>query len=369
MPVGGSGAGGSGGGSGSGSGVHGDGLARYFLSRVGIASGAGGGAGSAAHDLTARSMGYPMRGATGTSFPSRVGDEDDPDGAPEASSYNAASFSLGGSSSGNYVVSDFGYALQRPAMRYEDAYRQSPPLGHGPRGSGHHHMGPSSMRLSALHGRAPSTMAPGMAHRASLASYTQPLNEPLRGHERGTRALSMDQTQTAPLHYYMGTGASAGGGLGGQLPGVGGRFSLQSLRYPGTAHQASSMSSAAPAAPPPGYTPLAGGGFVAAPSSGFRGEAPPQGSVPWVRAGRGIAQSNQSLPGGPRAQSTSPLFGRCGEERGEGRGGEGEVGGGFAIKVEVLPRVFSRPHRLCHSSRLIPFSGYLLVFFGGVLAS
>lgn len=291
----------------------GEDMVHHFSSRTGTGSGtvAAGGGGGTAHDLTARSVGYPVRGGTGTSYPPRIGDDDVELGHTEAYSYNAASFSLGGASQGNYVVSDFGYALQRPGIRYEAAYRQSPPPGYGPRNSGSHHMGASSVRLSGLHGGAPS-IGHGLGHRSSFTSYTQaPDDVPVvRGHERGGRALSMDQTQTAPLHYYMGTGPIPGS-AGGQLPGVGGRFGPQSMRYPSTSNQASSTSSSAATAGPPAYTPLARGGFLA-PSSGFRSETGPQGSVPWVRSERGFEHSSQPVLGRARAQSTSPLFGRYG---------------------------------------------------------
>lgn len=291
-------------------------MGHHFLNRVARGSGAGTGENSAVHDRTARSMGFSARGGAGTSYPPRIGDDDDLDAGPEAYSFGAASFSLGGASSGNCVASDFGYALQRPSLRYEPAYQQNSPSGHGAHKGrmvppGHHSGGLSAMGTS-------------MTRKLSFTSYKQPPSEVSRGHERGGRALSMDQTQAAPLHYYMGTGPTSSG-LGGQLPGLVGRFGPQTLRFPGASHQASSsMSTAAP----PGYTSLARGGFLAA-ASGFHGEATSQGTSPWARTGTGtgrtggIEQGSQSVPGGPRPQSTSPLFGRYdrrgGEEKGMGR--------------------------------------------------
>lgn len=255
-------------------------------------NGIGGGGG---HDLVARSMGYVGRGGgggAGTSYPPLAGGGDDSEldaEHGEAYSYSAASFSMGGAS-GNYVASDFGYALQRPGLRYEPAsYKQSPPAAHS---SSHAAAGAMHMRR-----RGGSGIIPG------FAGYHHHQNEGPRGHERGGRALSMDQTQTAALQYYIGN--SGGGNLGGALPGGGGRFGMQSVHYANAMQQSTSVS--ASTAGPPGYTPLARGGFLA-PTSAFRSDAP-QASVPWVRAGRGIGHS-QPLSEGPRAHSTSPLFGR-----------------------------------------------------------
>lgn len=261
--------------------IGGHAMFRGDLERV---SGIGGG-----HDLMARSMGYAGRGGAGTSYPPLGGDDSELDTEhTEAYSYSAASFSMGGAS-GNYAASDFGYALQRPGLRYEPAsYKQSPPAAH------------SSSRAASgamhLRRRGGSGIIP------SFAGYQHHQAEGPRGHERGGRALSMDQTQTAALQYYLGTG---GGNVGGQLPGGGGRFGMQSVHYANTIQQSTSVSAAT--AGPPGYTPLARGGFLAPPSA-FRSDAP-QASVPWVRAGRGIGHS-QPLSEGPRAHSTSPLYGR-----------------------------------------------------------
>lgn len=273
------------------------GLGRGARGGAGFGNGGGQGGG---HDLMARSMGYPVRGgAMGTSYPSRSAEDDDDldAGRAEAYSYGAASFTLGGAS-GNYLASDFGYALQRPGLRYEPAFKQSPPSAHSSS-----HIGASSMRFGGLHGGGLG-MGLGLTHRASFTSYGQQLSGP-RGHERGGRAMSMDQTQTAPLHYHAGTGSS---GIGAQLPGVAGRFGPQSLRYSGNVQQASASVSTSTVGPP-GYTPLARGGFLAPPTA-FQSDAP-QGSVPWVRAGRGIGHGGQPLRGSQRAHSTSPLCGRC----------------------------------------------------------
>lgn len=253
----------------------------------------GGGVGGG-HDLTARSMGYNGRGGSGTSYPPLGGDDAELDaGRAEAYSYSAASFTMGGAP-GNYVASDFGYALQRPGLRYEPTYKQSPPATHSSS-----LVGSGSVYLGRRRG---SDIIPGMTHRGSFAGYHHHHpGEGARVHERGGRALSMDQSQSATLQYYLSSGA---GGVGGQVPGGGGRFGPQ--YYPSSMQQASASVSASTAGPP-GYTPLASGGFLAPPSS-FRGDVP-QASVPWVRAGRGIGHS-QPLSGGPRAHSTSPLFGR-----------------------------------------------------------
>lgn len=271
-------------------GAGGGGLAAHNLFRRDPDRGAGG------HDLMARSMGYQGRGAAGTSYPPLGGDDAELDaGRSEAYSYSAASFSMGGAS-GHYGATDFGYALQRPGLRYEPAYKHSPPPKHSSS-----HRGSGSLHL----GRRRSEMAPGLTHPGSFTSYHHHQSDGPRGHERGGRALSMDQTQTAAAHYYMGGG---GGGIGGQIPGGGGRFGGQSLRYQGPMQQASASVSASTAGPP-GYAPVAPGGFLAS-SSAFRGDVP-QAAVPWVRAGRGIGQG-QPLSGGARAHSTSPLFGRWG---------------------------------------------------------
>lgn len=247
------------------------------------------------HDLTARSMGCPTRGATGTSYPPRgvQGDAEFDAGRGEAYSYGAASFSMGGAS-GNYVASDFGYALQRPGLRYEPTFKQSPPATHSSS-----HRGAGSLKLQQ---RRISDVVPGMTLPGSYsASYHQ--SDSLRSLERGARALSMDQSQGAGTHYYMGIGA---GGLGGQLPRNGGRFGHQSRHYGGPAQQTSASVSGSTAGPG-GYATLGRGGY-AAPPSVFRNDAP-QASVPWVRAGGGIGQS-QPKSVGPRAHSTSPVFGR-----------------------------------------------------------
>lgn len=267
-------------------------------------TGGGGSAGGGGHDLIARSMGVPVRGGIGISYPPHDADDDEVEpGRTEdhSYSYSAASFSLGGAS-GNYVASDFGYALQRPGLRYEPTYRQSPPSGHSSS-----HVGSSSMRIGGLHDGGGIGIGPGLNHRASFTSYVPQTHDgPRRGHERGGRALSMDQTQTAPLHYYVGAGS---GGIGAQLPGVPGQFGPQSLHYPSSVQAQASSSVSATAAGPPAYTPLARGGFLGPSASTFRNDAPPQGSVPWVRAGRGIGNS-EPVSGGPRAHSTSPLCGR-----------------------------------------------------------
>lgn len=265
-------------------GIGGEGLAmqNMFNRDLDGVGGLGGG-----HDLTARSMGCPTRGATGTSYPPR-GVQDDADfdaGRGEAYSYGAASFSMGGAS-GNYVASDFGYALQRPGLRYEPTFKQSPPATHSSS-----HVGSGSLHLQR---RRISDVVPGMALPGSYSSYHQ--SDSLRSLERGARALSMDQSQGAGTHYYMGVGAR---GLGGQLPRTGGRFGHQSQHYGGPAQQASASVSASTAGPG-GYTPLGRGGYAALPSV-FRKDAP-QASVPWVRG--------QPKSVGPRAQSTSPVFGR-----------------------------------------------------------
>lgn len=270
---------------------------------VGGDSGAGGGGGG--HDLIARSMGVPVRGGVGTSYPPHADDDDEVEpGRTEdhSYSYGAASFSLGGAS-GNYVASDFGYALQRPGLRYDPTYRQSSPSGHSSS-----HVGSSSLRICGLHdGGGGMGIGPGLNHRASFNSYIPQTHDgPRRGHERGGRAMSMDQTQTASLHYYVGADS---GGIGAQLPGVPGQFGPQSLRYPSNVQAQASSSVSATTAGPPAYTPLARGGFLGPSASTFRNDAPPQGSVPWVRAGRGIGNS-EPVSGGPRAHSTSPLCGR-----------------------------------------------------------
>ncbi|CAM9826364.1 unnamed protein product, partial [Hapterophycus canaliculatus] len=261
--------------------------------------GGGGGGGGAAggQDLMARSMGYTARGGAGTSFPPRGADDPDLDaGRPEAYSYSAASFSMGGAS-GNFVASDFGYALQRPGLRYEPTYKQSPPAAHSSS-----HVGPGgSLRLGR---RRVSDVTPGRTQPgSSFGNYLQQNDGP-RGHERGGRALSMDQSQGSALQYYVGGGG--GGGIGGQLSGGGGRFGPQSAHYP---MQQAPASMSASTAGPPGYSPLARGTLLGpGPPPSFRNNAP-QAAVPWVRAGRGIGQS-QPPSGGPRAHSTSPLFGR-----------------------------------------------------------
>lgn len=277
-----------GGGSGGGLGAH-----NLFGGNGGGSGGVGGGGGNG---LTARSMGYPARGGGGTSYPPLAGGGGDTEvdpGHAEACSYSAATFSLGGGPSGNYLTSDFGYALQRPGLRYESTYRQSPPATHGPS-----HLGQGAMRRN----RRRASEVPGMAHPGSFTSYPHQ-GEVTRGHERGGRALSMDHTQTATtLQYYGGAGGAAG-----QLhTGGGSHFGPQSLHYPSSMGQASASVSVSTGGPP-GFTPLARGGFLGPPSS-FRNIAP-QASVPWVRAGRGIGHS-QPLHGGPRAHSTSPLCGR-----------------------------------------------------------
>lgn len=163
------------------------------------------------------------------------------------------------------------------------------------------------MRIGGLHGGGGMGRGPGMGQGSSFTTYGQQAHDGgRRGHERGGRAMSMDQTQTAPLHYYVGAGS---GGIGAQLPGVPGQFGPQSLRYSSNAPPPSSSSVSATTAGPPGYTPLARGGFWGPPAGAFRSDAPPQGSVPWVRAGRGIG-SSQPISGGTRAHSTSPLCGR-----------------------------------------------------------
>ena len=298
-----------GGGSGGGLGAHN--LFGHDLSRGASGGGAaaagvgvgGGGGGVGGNGLTARSMGYPIRGGGGTSYPPLAGggDTEVDLGHAEACSYSAATFSLGGGASGNYLASDFGYALQRPGLRYESTYRQSPPATHG---AGH--LGQGAMRRN----RRRASEVPGMTHPGSFTSYPHQGEGAARGHERGGRALSMDHTQSATaLQYYAGGGP---GGVGGQLHGGGGHFGPQSLHYPSSIQQAS-VSVSASTAGPPGFTPLARGGFLGPPSS-FRNIAP-QASVPWVRAGRGIGHS-QPLHGGPRAHSTSPLFGRSVAGRG-----------------------------------------------------
>ena len=245
-------------------------------------------------DLTARSMGCPTRGAAGISYPPRLVDGADFDaGGGEAYSYSAASFTMGGAS-GNFVASDFGYALQRPGLRYEPTYKPSPPATHSSS-----HVGSGSLHLQR---RRASEIGPGMALPGSYTSYHHQ-SDGLRGLERGARALSMDQSQTAGTHYYMGGGAGA---LGGQLARGGGHFAPQSTHYASPMQQTSTSVSASTAGPT-GYTPIARGGYVAPPSA-FRSDAP-QASVPWVRAGRGIGQG-QPMSIGPRAHSTSPVFGR-----------------------------------------------------------
>ena len=306
---------GSGGGGGSGGGMGGQAL--FTRDSPGGVGGAGG------HDLMARSMGYAAtdRGVAGTSYPPRNGAGEDAEldtGRAEAYSYSAASFSMGGAS-GNFVASDFGYALQRPGRRHhEPTYKQSPPAAHGSSHAG----GPSSLRLGR---RRVSDVVPGRAQPgSSFGNYRPPGGEGPRGHERGGRALSMDQTQGASLQYYAGVGG-VGGGLGGQLSGGGTRFGPQSAHahYP---MQQASASISTSAAGPPGYSPLARGTLFgpAGPPSVFRSNnstsnnnssssnnnATQAAAVPWVRAGRGIGGQTQPLSGGPRAHSTSPLFGR-----------------------------------------------------------
>lgn len=256
------------------------------------------GGGGGGHDLMARSMGYTTRGGAGTSYPPCAGDDAELDtGRAEAYSYSAASFSMGGAS-GNFT-SDFGYALQRPGLRYEPAYKQSPPAVHSSS-----HAGPPSLLLGR---RRVSDVVPGRTHPqpgSSFGNYRQQ-SEGSRGHERGGRALSMDQSQVAALQYYSGGG---GGGLGGPLSGVGGRFGPQSAHYP--MQQQASASVSASTVGPPGYSPLARGTLLGpGPPAAFCNNAPQAAAVPWVRAGRGIGHS-QPLTGGPRAHSTSPLFGR-----------------------------------------------------------
>lgn len=273
-----------------------------FFSRT-SPGGVGGGGG---HDLIARSMGYTAPGAAGTSYPPRTGEGEALDtGRAEAYSYSAASFSMGGAS-GNFVASDFGYALQRPGLRYEPSHKQSPPASHSMS-----HVGPGSRHLARRRGSdvAPSRVQPG----SSFGAYHQQ-SEGLgpRGHERGGRALSMDQSQGTALQYYSGGGGGSigggmGGGMGGQLSGGAARFGPQSSLYP---MQQTSPSVSASTTGPPGYSPLARGTLLGPgpPSSAFRNNVP-QAAVPWVRAGQGIGHS-QPLSGGPRAHSTSPLFGR-----------------------------------------------------------
>ncbi|CBJ27247.1 Dual-specificity tyrosine-phosphorylation regulated kinase [Ectocarpus siliculosus] len=268
------------------------------FSRVSPGGGGGGGGGSG-HDLLARSMGYTARGGAGTSYPPPQTGDDDAEvdsGRAEAYSYSAASFSMGGGASGNFVASDFGYALQRPGLRYEPTYKQSPPVAHSSS-----HAGAGSLRLNR---RRVSDIAPGGRAQpgSSFGNYHQQ-GEGLRGHERGGRALSMDQSQGATLQYYI-----SGGGVGGHTSaGGGGRFGPQASQYP---MQQSSSSVSALTAGPPGYSPLARGTLLGpGPPSAFRSNAP-QANVPWVRAGRGIGHGQPLSGAGPRAQSTSPLFGR-----------------------------------------------------------
>lgn len=281
---------------GSGDGGGGSGMeARELFSRESARGhGLGGG-----QDLLARSMGYNQgRGVAGTSYPPLGGDDVEPDsGRGDAYSYSAASFSMGGAS-GNYVASDFGYALQRPGLRYEPTYKQSPPVAHSSS-----HRGPGLMDLGRRRG---SDVVPSMAHPGSFTSHNHRQSQGGRGHDRGGRALSMDHNQPGALQYYMGGGL--GGGVGGQMPVAGGgHFGPQSLHYPRSIQQVPSSVSTSTAGPS-SYTPLAPGvGFIG-PHQAFHSDAP-QASVPWVRAGRGIGH-NQPSSGGPRAQSTSPLFGR-----------------------------------------------------------
>lgn len=275
--------------------------------------GGGGGGGGGGHDMMARSMGYTTgRGGAGTSYPPSAGDDAELDsGRAEAFSYSAASFSMGGASGGNFVASDFGYALQRPGLRYEPAYKQSPPAVHS---SSQHAGGPPSLFLGR---RRVSDVIPGRTQPqpgSSFGNYRQQ-SEGSRGHERGGRALSMDQSQGAALQYYASGGGGGGaglGGLGGPLSGGGGRFGPQSAHYP---MQQASASVSASTVVPPGYSPLARGtllgpGPPSAAAAAFRSNAPQAAAVPWVRAGRGIGHSSQPLTGGPRAHSTSPVFGR-----------------------------------------------------------
>eukprot|EP00903_Cladosiphon_okamuranus_P007142 g6936.t1 len=269
--------------------------------------GGGGGGGGGVHDMMARSMGYTARGGAGTSYPPCVGDDAELDaGRAEAYSYSAASFSMGGAS-GNFVASDFGYALQRPGLRYEPAsYKQSPPAVHSSS-----HAGPPSL----LGQRRVSDVIPGRNQPqpgSSFGNYRHQAEGSRGGHERGGRALSMDQTQGAAMQYYAsggGGGGGGGGGLGGPLSGGGGRFGPQSAHYP--MQQQASVS--ASMVGPPGYSPLARGTLLGPggpPAPAFRNNAPQAAAVPWVRAGRGIGHGSQPLSGGARAHSTSPLFGR-----------------------------------------------------------
>ncbi len=368
------GSGGGGGGGGGGIGAHN----LFTRSSPGGVGGGGGGGGGGGHDLMARSMGYTTtaRGAAGTSYPPRNGAGDDAEldtGHPEAYSYSAASFSMGGAS-GNFVASDFGYALQRPGRRYEPTYKQSPPAVHNSS-----HAGPSSLRLGrrrvsdVVPGRAGAGAQPG----SSFGNYRQQHQQHGEGprghhhhhhhhHERGGRALSMDQTQGASLQYYagglgvgMGMGMGMGGCLGvggqgqgqgqGQLSGGGTRFgpTTQSAHAHYPMQQASCQASISTTGTssttttgPPGYSPLARGTLLGPgpppvfrnntnnsntgnnsnnnnnnnnnTSSSSSSNATQAAAVPWVRAGRGIGIGGQSQPlsGGPRAQSTSPLFGR-----------------------------------------------------------
>ena len=308
VPAGSNGAvGGSGGGGGGGGGAM---MPHNLFGGSSHGAGAGGGGG---HDLMARSMGYTSRGGGGTSYPPRTGDDAELDaGRAEAYSYSAASFSMGGAS-GNLVQTDFGYALQRPGLRYEPAYKQSPPALHSSS-----HAGPSSLLLGR---RRVSDVIPGRTQAqpgSSFGNYRQQ-SEGARGHERGGRALSMDQSQGAALQYYAGGGGvgGGGGGLGGPLSGGGGRFGPQSAHYP-MQQGSAAVSASASTVGPPGYSPLARGTLLGPgpPAPAFRNSNAPQAAaIPWVRAGRGIGHGSQPVTGGARAHSTSPLFGRWVELR------------------------------------------------------
>lgn len=246
------------------------------------------GMGESRQDLLARSMGYPISGSR-TSFPlpGATAAEDPEFNKPEGSdaySYTAASFSMGGGG-GNHIASDFGYALQRPGIRYEALYKQQSPSSSCSEQFGH---GAGSASMHVDHHGPRSGIGHDIPHRSSFAGY----NQRLRGHERGGRAMSMDQNAT-PLAFC--SGGISTGGMSSHGLGPAGAFGPQSLRY----------SSQQPRAPP-AYTPLASGNVLGS-SLDVHGDVA-RAPVAW---GRNLGFYGCTITGSPRAQSTSPPIGRC----------------------------------------------------------